>query len=149
MTWDDIKHSARAERDQRERQERVAAVQRAESERIRKTPSAAAAAMQPSFRKAVSEFLKLMPRSAAEKDRSGWRPERFFYLRDTEAENEQFGTRPPSQRIRYIGAHVFLNGNVITYGMGLDQDDDAEVSDAAMNHVMKLMAKELAKRHLL
>jgi hypothetical protein len=149
MTWDDIKYSARVERDQRERQEKIAAAQQAESEGTRRTRSAAAENMKGSFSYAVAEFLRSMPRSAAEKGRPGWRSKRFFYLRDTEAETEQFGIRPPSERIRYIGAHVFLNGYVVTYGMGLEQGEDAAVSDTAMDHVMKLMAKELANRHLL
>ncbi len=84
-----------------------------------------------------------MPRSAAGKDISKFRSKRYFYLRDTEAELQQ-----QNRDVRYIGAHVYVNGNVVTYGMGLEQDVTADVSASAMKHVMKLMAEELARRHL-
>ena len=96
--------------------------------------------MQDDFHTAVSGFLHRMPRSAASKDKSKFPAKRYFYLRDWSINI--------TETQRYVGAHVYTNGIVRTYGMGLDDDVDAEVSVSAMTYVMKLMAKELATRHL-
>jgi len=100
----------------------------------------------PEFEVAVADFIRLMPKSATEKDRPGLRSGRHFEVRDVQASSELISKLG---RTAWVGARIHLDGRVQTAGMGVDYDTDPRTSAEAMTKAMDLMATELVSRHLL